>query len=214
MHYIFKCLFKFISVTVTRSSRLQRWMNLNYYCWFVNTDSNVHSSKLQQIWPLFVFAITGRYILNVAHKCEVILFRSASHHWWIPIHTLLTTQFCSHWRGEVTGPDGITFHSLVSKRGRHFSFQNHARANTVQCLECYIPIWREYWTIPLQFLAVYRLSAKKSCFQLRNFYYIPERLGFDFLLCEWFLSIYLILLTEVGPGVYSVSNRIEYQRQK
>jgi hypothetical protein len=29
-----------------------------------------------------------------------------------------------------------------------------------------------------------------------------------------FLSIYLILPTELGPGFYSVSNRIEYKKQK
>jgi hypothetical protein len=31
---------------------------------------------------------------------------------------------------------------------------------------------------------------------------------------EWFLSIYLILPAELGPGVYSATNRNEYQKQK
>jgi hypothetical protein len=30
----------------------------------------------------------------------------------------------------------------------------------------------------------------------------------------FFFSIYLILLSELGPGVYSASNRNEYQKQK
>jgi hypothetical protein len=29
-----------------------------------------------------------------------------------------------------------------------------------------------------------------------------------------FFSIYLILLAALGPGLYSASNRIEYQKQK
>jgi hypothetical protein len=31
---------------------------------------------------------------------------------------------------------------------------------------------------------------------------------------EWFLSIYLILPATLGPGVYSASNRNEYQKYK
>jgi hypothetical protein len=31
---------------------------------------------------------------------------------------------------------------------------------------------------------------------------------------EWFLSIYPILPAAIGPGVYSASNRNEYQKHK
>jgi hypothetical protein len=40
--------------------------------------------------------------------------------------------------------------------------------------------------------------------------YKPEGRGWG----EWFLSIYLILLVALGPGVYSASNRNEYQKHK
>jgi hypothetical protein len=44
--------------------------------------------------------------------------------------------------------------------------------------------------------------------------YKPEGRGFDPLLGELFLSSYLILSVALGPGVYSVSNRNEYQKHK
>jgi hypothetical protein len=44
--------------------------------------------------------------------------------------------------------------------------------------------------------------------------YKPINRGFETRLGEWFLSIYLILLAGLGPGVYSASNRNEYQKQK
>jgi hypothetical protein len=43
--------------------------------------------------------------------------------------------------------------------------------------------------------------------------YKPKGRGFDTWRGEWFLSIYLILLAALGPGVYSASNRKEYQKQ-
>jgi hypothetical protein len=42
-------------------------------------------------------------------------------------------------------------------------------------------------------------------------WYEPEASGYEFRWGEWFLSIHLILL--VALGVFSVSNRNEYQRQ-
>jgi hypothetical protein len=44
--------------------------------------------------------------------------------------------------------------------------------------------------------------------------YKPEGRGFEIRGGERFLSIYLILLAALGPGVYSGSNRNEYQKHK
>jgi hypothetical protein len=42
--------------------------------------------------------------------------------------------------------------------------------------------------------------------------YKPEGRGFETRWSQWFLSIYLILPAARGPGVYSASNRNEYQK--
>jgi hypothetical protein len=44
--------------------------------------------------------------------------------------------------------------------------------------------------------------------------YKPEGRGFETRWGEWFLSIYPILPVALGPGVYSASNRNEYQKHK
>jgi hypothetical protein len=44
--------------------------------------------------------------------------------------------------------------------------------------------------------------------------YKPEGREFESWLGEWLLSIYLILLAALGPGVYSASTRNKYQKQK
>jgi hypothetical protein len=44
--------------------------------------------------------------------------------------------------------------------------------------------------------------------------YKPEGRGFETRLSERFLSIYLILPAALGPGIYSASNRNEYQKHK
>jgi hypothetical protein len=44
--------------------------------------------------------------------------------------------------------------------------------------------------------------------------YKPEGRGYEIRWGEWMFSTYLILLVELGPGVYSESNRNEYQKQK
>jgi hypothetical protein len=44
--------------------------------------------------------------------------------------------------------------------------------------------------------------------------YKPEGHGFETRWGEWFLSIYLIFLATLGPGVYSASNRNLYQKHK
>jgi hypothetical protein len=49
---------------------------------------------------------------------------------------------------------------------------------------------------------------------VKALYYKPEGRGFETRYGEWFLSIYLILPVALGPGVYSASNRNEYQKYK
>jgi hypothetical protein len=44
--------------------------------------------------------------------------------------------------------------------------------------------------------------------------YKPEGRGLEARWVEWFLSIYLILLAALGHGVYSASNKNEYQKHK
>jgi hypothetical protein len=44
--------------------------------------------------------------------------------------------------------------------------------------------------------------------------YKPEGRGFETRCGELIFSIYLILSAALGPGVYSASNRNEYQKQK
>jgi hypothetical protein len=44
--------------------------------------------------------------------------------------------------------------------------------------------------------------------------YKPEGRGFQTIRGEWIFAIYLILQAALGPGVYSASNRNEYQQQK
>jgi hypothetical protein len=45
-------------------------------------------------------------------------------------------------------------------------------------------------------------------------YATSQKVIFETQLGKWLLSVYLILLAALGPGVYSVSNRNDYQRQK
>jgi hypothetical protein len=53
-----------------------------------------------------------------------------------------------------------------------------------------------------------------SSIVVKALWYKPEGLGFEIRWKEWLLSIYLIILDAVGPGVYSASNTNRYQRQK
>jgi hypothetical protein len=52
-----------------------------------------------------------------------------------------------------------------------------------------------------------RVVVKALCYK-------PEGRGFETRWSEWLLSIYLILPVALGPGVYSASNRNEYQKHK
>jgi hypothetical protein len=60
-----------------------------------------------------------------------------------------------------------------------------------------------------------RVSGGVPCFRTANcdlyWWHIFTRKGLN---GEWILSIYLILPAALGTGVYSDSNRIEYQEQK
>jgi hypothetical protein len=50
---------------------------------------------------------------------------------------------------------------------------------------------------------------------VKALYYMPEGRGFETQRSEFFfVLIYLILPAALGPGVYSASNRNEYQKQK
>jgi hypothetical protein len=49
---------------------------------------------------------------------------------------------------------------------------------------------------------------------VKALFYKQEGRGFETRWGEWFLSIYLILPVALGPGVYSASNRNEYQKHK
>jgi hypothetical protein len=51
------------------------------------------------------------------------------------------------------------------------------------------------------------LVVKTLCYKL-------EGSGFEIRWSELLFSIYLILQAALGPGVYSASNRNEYQKQK
>jgi hypothetical protein len=53
-----------------------------------------------------------------------------------------------------------------------------------------------------------------SCVVVKALYYKPEGRRFETLWGELIFSIYLILPVALGPGIYSASNRNEYQKQK
>jgi hypothetical protein len=57
------------------------------------------------------------------------------------------------------------------------------------------------------------MGARRSIV-IKALCYKPESRGLETRWGGWFLSIYLILPAVLGPGVYSVSNRNEYQKQK
>jgi hypothetical protein len=62
-------------------------------------------------------------------------------------------------------------------------------------------------TILLQLLQCRSVVVKAPCYK-------PEGRGLETRGGERFLSIYLILPAALGPGLYSVSNRNEYQKHK
>jgi hypothetical protein len=54
----------------------------------------------------------------------------------------------------------------------------------------------------------------KSSVVVKAICYKPQGRGFESRRGELIVSIYLILPAALGPGVYSVSNRNEYQKQE
>jgi hypothetical protein len=60
----------------------------------------------------------------------------------------------------------------------------------------------------------HHVSGARGSVVVKTLCYKPEGRGFETRWGEWFLSIYLILLVALGPGVYSSSNKNEYQKQK
>jgi hypothetical protein len=59
-----------------------------------------------------------------------------------------------------------------------------------------------------------RSKGARGCVVVKALCYKPEDRGFETRWGECFLSSYLILSVALGPGVYSASNRNEYQKHK
>jgi hypothetical protein len=61
----------------------------------------------------------------------------------------------------------------------------------------------------------YEYMEARGRLVVKALWYNPKGRGIEIRWGEWyFLSIYLILPAVLGPGVYSTSNRNEYQKQK
>jgi hypothetical protein len=58
------------------------------------------------------------------------------------------------------------------------------------------------------------MKGARGSVVVKTLCYKPEGHGFETQWGEWYLSIYLILLAATGHGVYSPSNRNEYQKHK
>jgi hypothetical protein len=58
------------------------------------------------------------------------------------------------------------------------------------------------------------MSGARGSVVVKAICYKPEGRGFETLWSEWHFSIYLILPAELGPGVYSASDRNEFQKQE
>jgi hypothetical protein len=58
------------------------------------------------------------------------------------------------------------------------------------------------------------VRKRKGSVVVKALCYKPEGNGFEIRHGELVFSIYLFLLASLGPGVYSSSNRNEYQKQK
>jgi hypothetical protein len=76
--------------------------------------------------------------------------------------------------------------------------------------------WTQIWEeIKFRSLEVYTgKRGARGSIVVKALCYKPEGRGFVTRWGEWFVSIYLILPTALGPGVYSASNRNEYQKHK
>jgi hypothetical protein len=65
-----------------------------------------------------------------------------------------------------------------------------------------------------KFISPWRWRGARRSIVVKALCYKPEGRGFETRWCERFLSIYLILPAALGPGVYSASNKNEYQKHK
>jgi hypothetical protein len=61
---------------------------------------------------------------------------------------------------------------------------------------------------------IFYLLGACSSIVVKTLWYKPEGHEFETRWSELFLSIYLILLAALGPGVHSASNSNEYQKQR
>jgi hypothetical protein len=66
----------------------------------------------------------------------------------------------------------------------------------------------------IYYLLNYCYVGARGSVVIKALCYKPEGRAFETRWGEWFLSIYLILPVALGPGVYSASNRNEYQKDK
>jgi hypothetical protein len=82
---------------------------------------------------------------------------------------------------------------------------------TVMCsvIKCQVDVAVRYKVIIKESLTLNSPSevVEEPCYK-------PEGLGFETRWGELIFSIYLILPAALGPGVYSASNRNEYQKQR
>jgi hypothetical protein len=62
--------------------------------------------------------------------------------------------------------------------------------------------------------SIYFMEGAYRSIVVKALCYKPEGRGFETRWGEWFLSNYLILPAALGPGVYSASDRNEYQKHK
>jgi hypothetical protein len=73
--------------------------------------------------------------------------------------------------------------------------------------------YQNYYSIIFGLRLMFGVRARCSIV-VKALCYIREGRGFETRWCDWFISIHLILPVALGPGVYSASNRNEYQKHK
>jgi hypothetical protein len=74
-------------------------------------------------------------------------------------------------------------------------------------------MFRPKWPLSGEQVVVTKEQGARSSVVVKALCYKPEGRGFDTRWGDFFL-IYLILPAALGPGVYSASNRNEYQKHK
>jgi hypothetical protein len=89
-----------------------------------------------------------------------------------------------------------------------------ARSATGYYCEAAVSMWARIRVNGSFYLLLKYKSGVRGSVVVKALCYKPEGRGFETQWGEWFLSSYLILLVALGPGVYSASNRNEYQKHK